>query len=140
MALPTTMTAVGLSKTGPSLDVIEEFKFPVPTPTPTQILIKVSGCPAKRTNPPQFEVLTILFLLPPPAMLGPLGSSEFLRRRADGQRRVAHAAPPGPVQPRGRVRRDHRRSPDGHERALRRRLQSARVRRRHQGRFGEPPA
>ncbi|KAM5545502.1 hypothetical protein V8D89_000540 [Ganoderma adspersum] len=41
MALPTTMTAVGLSKTGPSFDVIEEFKFPVPTPSPTQILIKV---------------------------------------------------------------------------------------------------
>ncbi|PIL27058.1 hypothetical protein GSI_10197 [Ganoderma sinense ZZ0214-1] len=40
MALPATMTAVGLSKTGPSFDVIEEFKFPVPTPSPTQIPIK----------------------------------------------------------------------------------------------------
>nr|VWP01538.1 Plp [Ganoderma boninense] len=42
MALPATMSAVGLSKTG-SLDDIEEFKFPVPSPSPTQILIKASG-------------------------------------------------------------------------------------------------
>ena len=36
------MTAVGLSKTGASFDVIEEFKFPILTPSPTQILIKAS--------------------------------------------------------------------------------------------------
>ena len=42
MAPPTTMTAVGLSKTGASFDVIEEFRFPVPSPSPTQILIKAS--------------------------------------------------------------------------------------------------
>ena len=50
MALPTTMTAVGLSKTGLSFDVIEEFKFPVPTPSPTQILIEVSRRPAKKNK------------------------------------------------------------------------------------------
>ncbi|TBU21784.1 NAD(P)-binding protein [Dichomitus squalens] len=41
MPLPTKMTAVVISKTGNSPDVIEEFQFPVPTPGPNQILIKV---------------------------------------------------------------------------------------------------
>ncbi|KAI1793736.1 NAD(P)-binding protein [Ganoderma leucocontextum] len=40
--LPAKMTAVGLSKTGASFDVIEEFRLRVPTPSPTQILIKAS--------------------------------------------------------------------------------------------------
>ena len=37
------MKAIGLSKTGSSFDVIEEFESQVPTPSPTQILIK-AGC------------------------------------------------------------------------------------------------
>ena len=42
MALPSEMIAVGISRTGNSFDVIEEFKFPVPAPDPNQVLIKVS--------------------------------------------------------------------------------------------------